>query len=542
MRRSCFILASALLAIELASAAGPDFSSAAIRADVTFLADDLLEGREPGTRGHEIAALYVAARFTALGLKPTSPNGWMQSVPLQEKSIDEAASAVTMSGPRGSQRWPQGTDAIIYASPLEAKGDLEAPLVFVGFGLDAPAQGFADYRGLDVRGKIVVVLTGTPRGTSSEIGAHLLAEKQRMAERRGAIGMLSISTRLDQKLFSWKRQLEEGAAPRVSGIGADGRPLAEAAGVEADVSVSPTAARALFMGAPRSLDEVLDEADRSGGRPKGFALPGRARIQWTGTHRAFASPNVLGLISGADPGLRDEVVVMMAHLDHVGERPAKNGDRIINGAMDNAAGVAVLLEVARAFAASGTAPRRSILFLAVTAEEAGLLGTYYFARNPPVALERIVGVVNLDMPILTHDFTDIIAFGAEHSTLGAVAAKVASTVGVRLSPDPMPAEGLFTRSDHYALVKKGIPALFLTTGFGAGGEQAWKTYLAEHYHQPSDDLSQPFNWEAAARFARINYLMVREIADGPARPRWYEGDYFGDAFAHGASRAAAPAH
>ena len=541
MRRFGFALVGALLAIESGNAAEPGFSAAAIQADVTFLADDLLEGREVGARGHEIAALYVATRFTALGLKPVGPGGWLHSVPLQEKSISKEGSAVTIEGRQGTKRWSQGTDALIYASPLKAAGDLEAPVVFAGFGLDAPAQGFADYRGLDVRGKIVAVLNGAPRGTPSEVGAHLVAEKQKMAEKRGAIGIINVNTRADQS-FSWDRQLEEGTMPSVSAIGADGRPFVEAPGVEAFVSISATAAKALFEGARRNLDAVLDEADRKGAHPKGFTLPCRARIQWTSAHRAFASPNVLGFIPGSDPQLRDEVVVMMAHLDHVGRRPPKNGDRIVNGAMDNAAGVAVMLEVARAFAAGETPPRRSILFLAVTAEETGLLGTYHFARNPPVALERIVGVVNLDVPILTYDFTDIIAFGAEHSTLGAAAAKVAALAGVSLTPDPMPAEGLFTRSDHYALVKKGIPALFLTTGFGAGGENAWKAYLGERYHQPSDDLTQPFDWKAAARFARINYLLVREIATDPARPRWNKGDYFGDAFAPGAPRAASAAH
>jgi Zn-dependent M28 family amino/carboxypeptidase len=245
----------------------------------------------------------------------------------------------------------------------------------------------------------------------------------------------------------------------------------------------------------------------------------------------FTSPNVLGLIPGSDPALRDEVVILMAHLDHVGVRETKGGDGIINGAMDNAAGVAIVLEVARTFASSETRPRRSILFLAVTGEESGLLGTFYFASHPPVSLERIVGVVNLDMPLLTFNFTDIVAFGAEHSTLGAAAAKAAAAGGAHLSPDPMPAEGIFTRSDHYALVRKGVPALFMTPGFEGQGETAWKTFLGEHYHQPSDDLSQPFNWPAAARFAQITCGLVRDIANATERPRWNKGDFFGDTFA-----------
>ena len=195
-------------------------------------------------------------------------------------------------------------------------------------------------------------------------------------------------------------------------------------------------------------------------------MPASARIEWQSTHRVHTSPNVLGLIPGEDPVLKDEVVLMMAHLDHVGMRPVQNGDTIVNGAIDNAMGVAIMLDVARAFTSSTQRPRRSILFLANTAEEKGLLGTEYFANQPTLPLARIVGVLNLDVPILTYDFIDVIAFGAEHSTLRNDVAKAAAAAGVVLSPDPLPDEGLFTRSDHYALVKKGVPALFLATGHG----------------------------------------------------------------------------
>jgi Zn-dependent M28 family amino/carboxypeptidase len=228
---------------------------------------------------------------------------------------------------------------------------------------------------------------------------------------------------------------------------------------------------------------------------------------------------------------------MMAHLDHVGRRSPKNGDAIVNGALDNAAGVAIMLDVARAMVRSPTKPRRSILFLANTAEEPGLLGTHYFAAAPTVPLDSIVGVLNLDVPLVTYEFSDVVGFGADHSTLGANLAKVAGATGVAVTPDPVPAQGLFTRSDHYAMVQKGIPALFLIPGHAGGGQQAWQTYLSQHYHQPSDDLSQPFNWQAAARFARINWLLLRDVANDAERPRWYQGSYFGETFAPEATKA-----
>lgn len=508
-----------------AEATEPAFSPNALRADVTFLADDLLEGREPGTPGHEIAARYVAAKFTEFGLTPAGDDGsWFQSVRLQEQTLDAAASSLTLNG---TQRWTQATNVILTGNQAATTGSIEAPVVFAGFGIDAPEYGFDDYRGLDVRGKIVATLIGTPSGTPSEMGAHLNSIKEKFAQQHGAIGMILLDTRTVRSLFPWRHRLENDASPRVTWIDANGKPFVAAPGIQATAAVDESVAKVLFTGAKQSLDEVLNIADQPGGRPKGFDLPARARIDWRSTQRTRTTPNVVGMMRGSDPKLKDEVVIMMAHLDHVGKRPAVNGDDIVNGAMDNAAGVATMLEVARAFANSPAKPKRSLLFLANTAEEYGLLGTEHFAHQPPVPIDRIVAAINVDVPIFTYEFDSIIAFGAEHSTLRGAALEAATVAGVTLSPDPMPEQGMFTRSDHYALVKKGVPSLFLATGHGKGSEQAWQTYLQHHYHRPSDDLSQPFNWQAAARFARINWLLVREISDHPQRPNWHEASFFG---------------
>lgn len=507
----------------------PEFSPNAIRADVTFLADDLLEGREPGTAGHEIAARYVAARFTQFGLSPAGEQGsWFQSVRLQEQTLDPAASSLVLNG---TQRWTHATNVILTASQLATATSIEAPVVFAGFGLDAPEYGFDDYRGLDVRGKIVATLIGTPIGTPSEMGAHLNSTKAKFAEQRGAIGMILLDTRTVRSLFPWRHRLENDASPRVTWIEASGKPFEAAPGIQATAAVDEGVAKVLFAGAEQTLDEVLDIADRPGGKPRGFPLNTTARIEWRATQRTRTSPNVLGLLPGSDAQLRDEVVIMMAHLDHVGKRPPVNGDAIVNGAMDNAAGVATLLEVARAFSSGSAKPRRSLLFLAVTGEEYGLLGTEHFAHQPTVPRDRIVAAVNVDVPIFTYEFDTVIAFGAEHSTLRNAALKAAAAAGVALSADPMPEQGMFTRSDHYALVKQGVPSLFLATGHGKGSKQAWQDYLQHHYHRPSDDLTQPFNWPAAARFARINWLLVKQIADDPARPQWHASSFFGKTFA-----------
>lgn len=503
----------------------PEFSANAIRADVTFLADDLLEGREPGTVGHEIAARYVAAKFTEFGLSPAGDQGsWFQSVQLLEQTLDPTASSLTLNG---TQRWAHATNVILTASPTATTASIAAPVVFVGFGIDAPEHGFDDYRGLDVRGKIVAALIGTPQGTPSEMGAHLNSTRAKFAQQRGAIGMILLDTRTVRSLFPWRHRLENDASPRFTWVEASGKPFVAAPGIQAMAAVDEGVAKILFAGAKQTLDQVLDIADRPGGKPRGFALKTSAKIEWRAAQRTRTSPNVIGLLPGSDAKLRDEVVIMMAHLDHVGRRPPVNGDDIVNGAMDNAAGVATLLEVARAFSSSSVKPRRSLLFLAVTGEEFGLLGTEHFAHQPTVPRDRIVAALNVDVPILTYEFDSVIAFGAEHSTLREAALKATSAAGVTLSPDPMPEQGLFTRSDHYALVKQGVPSLFLATGHGKGSEQAWQDYLQHHYHRPSDDMLQPFNWPAAARFARVNWLLMKEIADDPTPPRWNDSSFFG---------------
>jgi Zn-dependent M28 family amino/carboxypeptidase len=254
------------------------------------------------------------------------------------------------------------------------------------------------------------------------------------------------------------------------------------------------------------------------------------------------SPNVIGMLPGSDPRLRDEYVILTAHLDHLGiKADAGSGeDRIFNGALDNAAGIATMIEAARLFVTSGERPRRSILFMAVTGEEKGLLGSEYFAHFPTVPIGRIAGVVDLDMPVLLYDFTDVVAFGAEHSTVAEAVRRAARSMGVALSPDPMPEQNIFVRSDHYMFVKQGVPAILLMTGYANGGEAKWKQFLDVTYHNVDDELDQPIHWQAGARYARLNYLIARELADADARPRWYRGDFFGDRYAPNAPRAAQP--
>lgn len=517
--------------------AAQTFSPERIRSDVAFLSDDLMEGRNAGTRGYDLAARWVAARFEALGLRPAGTDGWYQQVPFaMAKPVPNEPSAMTISG----QRMISGGDVLISPSPLYTDLDESAEAVFVGYGLEDPRYNLDDYRGLDVRGKIVVVLYGAPGDVPSEIAATLNDKKADVAEAKGAIGMVTIATPLILSRFPWDRIVEVSSAPRLRWVRTDGKPHVANASLRLGGFANPTAAAHLFQKTPASWGQIAKQIEDKTARPRGFALPGKIRFERRSTVERTRSANVLGLLPGSDPKLAKEVVMLSAHLDHDGVVAAKDGDSIMNGAMDNAAGIATMLEAARAFIDGGARPKRSILFVALTAEEDGLLGSEYLAEYPLPAGHELVANVNLDMPILTYDFQDVTAFGAEHSTIGPVVDRAVAKIGVKLAPDPIPEEGIFTRTDHYSFVKKGVPAVSLATGYGGPGRKAAEDFLANHYHRVSDDMRLPFNWAAAAKFARVNYLIARELADDAQRPRWYEGNFFGERFAPGQPKAAKP--
>ena len=533
---AAFSIAASSTAQPAAAPAEPVFSADAFRGHVTFLADDLLEGRDTGSRGYEIAARYVATQFAGLGLRPGNGESWYQPVEFIRFTVP-GAPTITVDG----HVFTQGREMSMRPNPDPAALALDAPLVFASYGLDMPARGYDDYRGLDVRGKIVVVLGGTPDGTPSDVAAHLNNDKRRAAAARGAIGMITIRTRADAARTPWTRAVNAGRRPGTTWIESDGTPFVDGAGLRFSAAVDDASAAFLFEGARRPLRKVLDQAARAGARPAGFALAQSAHVaREAGTGTRMTSPNVVAILPGNDPALAGEYVLLMAHLDHLGIREnAEGADRINNGAMDNATGVATLIEVARAMSLPGNRPRRTVLLAAVTAEEKGLLGAEYLARHP-LPGGRVVAVVNLDMPILTYDFQDVTAFGAEHSTLGPIVARAAARMGVRLSPDPLPEEGLFTRSDHYKFVRAGVPSVFLMTGFANGGERAFRSFLDTRYHSPRDDLSQPIDWAAGAKFAQLNYLIAREIADGDQAPLWYADSFFGAAFGGSQPRATRP--
>ncbi|MDU0112450.1 M28 family metallopeptidase [Psychrosphaera aquimarina] len=509
---------------------------ARIKAHLEFLADDQLEGRDTGSQGYEIAANYVAAEFKKMGLVPAGEDGYMQRVPFRRAYLDQNSTVVKIGTGSDTVELKYPQDYMMGASTATTESSVKADVVFVGYGLIAEDYDYNDYEGLDVKGKIVVALTGRPKAWPSEEGAHLGSGKLKSAHaaEHGAIGFVTLHTPKREKVRSYTTSLNYLGSPSLRWLDKDDAPYGVQKQFKGGAYLNMEAGKKLFANAPTSLEDIfaLDTEDKE---IKGFDLNTSIELASKSRHEKITSPNIVAVLPGSDPVLKDEYVVFTAHLDHIGlAKDVTTKDRINNGAMDNASGVSVLLETARVLANSER-PRRSILFTVVTGEEKGLLGASYFANNPTVPLTSMVANVNLDMPVLLYDFADVIAFGANHSSMGAVVEKAAGQLGIGLSPDPMPEQAIFTRSDHYNFVKKGIPSVFLMTGFtskteGEDGGKVWGEFFAKHYHKPSDSLDLPINYDAAKVFADVNIRIGLTVANQDERPYWLEDSFFGKTF------------
>ena len=510
-----------------------------LRAHIEYLAADELRGRDTGSAGYEQAAEYVAAEFEKLGLSPVGDDdGFFQQVPLVEARLvkDSARARIASTSAATELKYPD--QFTMSPSKHEAYQQVSGELVFVGHGIVAPEFDHDDYAGLDVEGKIVVMLVGRPTGWPTEEGAHLGSgrEKARHAAERGAIGRIVLHTPREEKTFPFEEEFQFLDVPAMSWVDRDGLPHGYFPEVRGGAYFNLDAAALLFENAPQALEDVY-AADLAGEAVRGFPLQTSVSLARRSEHRELQSPNVVAVLEGSDPELKNEYILYTAHLDHIGViRNEEGEEEIYNGAMDNAAGVATMLETARVLAAERDQLKRSVIFLAVTGEEKGLLGAGYFAHHPTVPISNIVANINLDMPLFLYPFADVIAFGAQHSNLGDYVARAAEQAGLSLAPDPMPEQALFVRSDHYQFVKKGIPAVFLVTGFTSQDPdqefgEAFKAHLAEHYHQPSDDLDLEIDYQAGAVFTEVNVNIGREIANSAERPSWKQGDFFGETFA-----------
>ena len=518
-------VAAALLAALVAlSSCGSDIpSESQWMSHVRALADDHLRGRETTTEGYRQAASYVARELKRFGVEARGDTGtYYQRVPFLARRVDEPRCRVALIQGRRTIPVVLGEEAIL-SMKLNPADSVDAPLVFVGYGLHIPEAGWDDLDGLDLKGAIAVYMRGGPDNVPGPLlaRASYRAERWRAFRRAGAIGMIEI--RGTKKADLWKMTSDSRLEPALV---LDGPEFDEAPGMKVQFHWRGDKAAPLFQGTKHRFDEIEARA-KGGERPPHFELPSRLRARIVSSVQPEECRNVIGVIRGSDKKLREQYVVLSAHLDHLGVGPPVDGDSIYNGAMDNASGCATLLEVARMIKRSGHAPKRSILFLFTTGEEEGLWGSTYFAARPTVPARRIVADLNIDMFLPIQPIRGITVYGIEESDLGDVARRVAKSDSLRIVPDPKPERRYFVRSDQYSFIRHGIPSIFIDAGptdsASVKAEEAWND---AHYHKPSDDAAQTLDLGAVARYDRYILAMTRAVADGAKQPQWQRDSHF----------------
>jgi hypothetical protein len=510
----------ALLALLVTSAADAAESKAATQwwADITALAGDDMEGRMTGSAAYLRAADYVTSRFKAIGLTPAGTSGFLQPVAMESQTVDQHASTAELVAADGHVTpLNVGTDTRIGAGGAPAPETVDAPLVFLGYGLHLPDQGYDDFDGMDLKGKVVVVLSGGPEEISGAVKSNARFGQTKLLGKLGAVGLITLTTP-HQVEIPWVRQIALAGLPGMYLAAADLRNTPDGF---LGAAVDPARSEALFTGSGHGFLELCALADAGKPLPR-FALPFRLRAHLAATRQTLSSPNLVAKLQGGDPKLAGQYVAVSAHLDHLGIGVPINGDAIYNGAMDDASGVATVLDIAQRLK-KGPRPRRSILFLVFTAEEKGLLGSHYYARNPTIPIGSLVADLNFDMALPLWPLTSVYAPGEAESTLGADARAVAATLGLTMAPDPLPERNVFIRTDQFSFVREGIPALAFKFGFAKGTpqfdiEHEWR---ATRYHAPSDDLQQPgiLKEEAVKLDAFVAALAVR-VANADTRPEY----------------------
>lgn len=487
-------------------------------ADISDLANDSMQGRLTGSPGYMRAADYVISRFRQEGLAPAGSDGYRQPVPLEQQTVDQAASKASV----GSTVLQPGQDMIISAGGGPRSASVNAPLVFIGYGLHLPAQGHDDFAGLDLKGKIAVVISGGPAELSGPVKSDARFKRAAQLAKLGAVGLIALTTP-KQVEIPWGRQKLLAGQP---GMYLADTKLRETPDGFFAASVDPEKSEILFEGTGHSFAELCALADASRPLPR-FELGQSLKASIVVKREQLTSPNLVAKLEGSDPKLKSEYVAVSAHLDHLGVGAPINGDAIYQGAMDDASGVAAVLDIAHRLKA-GPRPRRSVLFVIVTAEEKGLLGSHYFAMRPTVPKGAIVADLNFDMPLPLWKLTSVFAPGENESTLGADARAIAAEQGLKMAPDPLPDRNVFIRTDQFSFVRQGIPALAFKFGFAKDtpefqSEHDWR---ANRYHAPSDDLNQPVMKDEAVKLDAYVAALAARVANNDARPEWLPGSVF----------------
>jgi hypothetical protein len=499
-------------------------------ADMAFLADDLLEGRGIGTRGHRLAALFVASQFKAVGLEPAGDAGtYFQSMPLVQARPREAACSVVVVADGKQRRLNYGSDFVMLIDPLGPDVVLQAPVVFVGHGVSAPEEHYDDYAGMDVTGRIVAYLPGAPSSFPDAPAALYgdLTRKRGAAADHGAVAVLSLSRPDERSSWAETTDWAKQGAMRLGETGATASPHR----IPLLASLSPAGVEALFEGESNRLREAME--DLKAGRSHSFLLTSELSVTQRSERSALESANVIGTLRGSDPKLRGEYVVYTAHLDHLGIGEPVNGDAIYNGARDNASGVAGLLAVARAFALLPRSPRRSVTFVATTAEEPGLLGSQYFVDHPPVALQDIVAEINLDGLAIFWPLRDVAGWGSSHSSLRAAVEAAAARLGIEATIPEKDAAVMVGAGDQAPFAQNGVPAVWVVYGDKTRDAAVDAQALEEKWsrpHQPSDDMDKPFDFDSSVKLAQAAFLTGFIVTNEVSRPAWSRGDYFGGKF------------
>jgi peptidase M28-like protein len=491
---------------------------------VQYLADDKLEGRLTGSEGHRQAAEFVAEQFQKDGLLPAGTSGYIQPVKFLSRHVNENQSSLALV--RGGKTEPLalGEDAIISARFRSTK-PIDASLVFAGYGLSIPELHYDDFQGLDLRGKLAVYVYGGPSSVPGPLRSHYssLEERWKALKRAGALGSVVLFNPHHMDI-PWTRLavLRTQSAMLLADPALD-----EAPGMTFSATLNPAHAESLFQGSGHTFDELISLADAGKPLPT-FPLPVSLKGRATTEQEVVTSQNIAGKLPGTDAKLSHEYVVLSAHVDHLGVGEPINGDRIYNGAMDNASGVATMLDTAAALHESGTKLKRSVLFLIVTGEEKGLLGSRYFVAHPTVPLASIVGDLNVDMFLPIIPLKILTVLGLHESDLGPLLRSVADSMGIEIQDDPQPERNLFIRSDQYNFIKAGVPSIYFKVGARPGSPEAVieKQWLTDHYHAPSDDTNQHVDLAAAAKYNQVVLHLAEAMADRDQRPQWTQDSFF----------------
>lgn len=493
-------------------------------ADISAIASDANEGRQTGSAGYMRAADYVIGRMKKEGLRPAGDGGFLQQVTFEQQIVDQDASRAALVTADGTQTALAVGDALLIRAGGEPRPDsVHAPLIFIGYGLHLPEQGYDDFAGLDLTGKIAVVISGGPGDISAPIKSDARVKRAAALAKLGAVGVISLTTPHQVEIL-WTRQKLLARQP---GMYLADEKFHETPDGFFSATVDPAQSEAFFADSGHSFAEMSALADSSMPVPR-FDLKPQFSATIVAKRERLVSPNLVAKLEGSDPRLKSEHVVISAHLDHLGIGEPINGKRLYNGAMDDASGVAGVLDIAHRLK-HGRRPRRSILFVIFTAEEKGLLGSQYFATSPTVPKESIVADLNFDMPLPLWPLKMVYLPGETESTLGADARAEGSKLGIEVVPDPNPDRNVFTRADQYSFVREGVPALFMKFGFlkNSPEYQIEHDWRANRYHAPSDDLDQPgILKDEAVKLDAYTAAIALRIANGNSRPAWLATSIF----------------